>query len=72
LCERSLDLPSAKLVRHLTDAQAARWWQNIEQRFADERAYLQAYVRELFSNAANRVAMESVRHEGRGALMPAA
>ena len=43
------DPPPAKLARHLTDAQAARWSQNIEQRFAYERAYLQAYVRELLT-----------------------
>jgi hypothetical protein len=49
LCERSQDPPPSKLARHLTGAQAARWWQNIEQRFADVRAYLQAYVRELLT-----------------------
>jgi hypothetical protein len=73
LRERSQDPPPAKLARHLTDAQAARWWQNIEQRFADERAYLRAYVRELFSNAArsSRNGIGSSRR-ARGVLMPAA
>ena len=103
--ERSQDPPPAKLARQLTNAQAARWWQNIEQRFAYERAYLQAYVRELLTELVgqlradadrgidflaggdgerwpgrasgrgarwsatlpDRIAMESVRHEGRAA-----
>jgi hypothetical protein len=47
-CASRIRRPPSR-ARHLRGAQAARRWQNIEQRFADVRAYLQAYVRELLT-----------------------
>jgi hypothetical protein len=71
---RTLAVSAARQAGATFDrCQAARWRQNIEQFSADERAYLQAYVRELFSNAArsDRNEIDSSRRAG-GVLMPAA